>query len=143
MAGIPIYKSSKAVTAATAGGVLTVDETASLFPGTTAWLTKNDASASVHVKILSILTATTLKVGNADPVVGANGFSSQTNNPIDVSAYNSGSTLCIETSLRSTPPTRAAPASKPYHSEKSVRVFFLPQAQCTAAISPSPVGVKL
>jgi hypothetical protein len=99
MAGIPIFKSSKAVTAATSGGVLTVDETASLFPGTTAWLTLNDALAQVHVKILSCPTATTLTVGNADPVVGKNGFSSQSNNPIDVSAYNGSATLCIETQV--------------------------------------------
>jgi hypothetical protein len=99
MAGIPIFKSSKAVTAATAGGVLTVDETKSLFPGTTAWLTLNDASASVHVKLLSIVSDTEVLVGNADPVVGANGFSSQTNNPIDVSAYNGSATLNVETQV--------------------------------------------
>jgi len=99
MAGIPIFKSSKAVSAATNEGVLTVDETASLFPGTTAWLTLNDASASVHVKLLRCPTATTVVVGNADPVVGKNGFSSQSNSPIDVSAYNGSATLCIETQV--------------------------------------------
>lgn len=99
MAGIPIFKSSMAVSAATNEGALTVVSTDSLFPGTTAWLTLNDASASVHVKLLSIVDGTHVLVGNADPVVGKNGFSSQTNNPIDVSAYNGSATLCIETQV--------------------------------------------
>jgi len=102
MAGIPIFKSSVAITGADADGTLTVtapDSTNSMFPGTTAWLTLNDGSAQVHVKILRCPTSTTLTVGNADPVVGANGFSSQSNSPIDVSAYNGSATLCIETQV--------------------------------------------
>jgi len=99
MAGIPIFKSSMAVSAATNEGVLTVADTSSLFPGTTAWLTLNSAASSVHVKLLRCPTVTTVVVGNADPVVGKNGFSSQANNPIDVSAYNGSATLCIETQV--------------------------------------------
>jgi len=99
MAGIPIFKSSMAVSAADAEGTLTVADSSTLFPGTVAWLTLNDGTAQVHVKLLSVPSSTTVKVGNAESVVGANGFSSRTNNPIDVSAYNGSATLCIETQV--------------------------------------------
>lgn len=56
-----IAQFSKTVSAATASGVLTVDETASLWPGTFAWLSKA-AVTSQRVQIVEIVSATTLRV---------------------------------------------------------------------------------
>jgi len=51
---------SKTVSAATISGVLTVDETTTLWPGQVCWLSKA-AVASQQVQIVEILSATTLR----------------------------------------------------------------------------------
>ena len=100
MAGIPIFKASFAVSAAAADGTLTVADTTPLYPGTTAWLTKNDASKQDYVRILQILTSTTIKVGPASPVRGPTGFYSPSYQIFDASADNGiASTMGVETQV--------------------------------------------
>lgn len=52
---------SKAVSQATVSGVLTVDETATLWPGQIGWLSKA-AVDSQRVQIVEVLSATTIRV---------------------------------------------------------------------------------
>lgn len=62
MPSVIVPRVFQAVTVATAKGVLTVGSTTDLFPGANAWVNKDDGSARARVKILAILSATTLSV---------------------------------------------------------------------------------
>lgn len=84
-----------AITGATALGVVTVSaaDCLLLFPGARAWLCKDDGSARARVKILSRLSATTIKVRryknddeNATPQYGTS----------DMSAFNATSHISQE-----------------------------------------------
>lgn len=90
---IAVHENTQTISAATALGVLTVGSTAGLYPGAKAWVFKTDGSAQTRVKILDILSATTLQVRgyknndeNAPPSYGLT----------DMTAYAAGSAICME-----------------------------------------------
>jgi hypothetical protein len=59
---ISVQESFLAISAATATGGLTVTSTDYLYPGALAWVAKDDGSLSIRVKIIAILSETTLTV---------------------------------------------------------------------------------
>lgn len=94
MSNIAVHENTQAISAATALGVLTVGSTAGLFSGTKAWVYKTDGSAQSRVKILDIISATTLQVRgyklnneNAPPDYGLT----------DMSGFAAGSAITMET----------------------------------------------
>lgn len=62
MPSIAVQSAKANVTAATALGVLTVDSNAYLFPGTLAWVAKDDMSLRARVKILMVSGTTSITV---------------------------------------------------------------------------------
>lgn len=91
---IAVHENTQAISAATALGVLTVTSTADLYPGTNAWVYKTDGSAQQRVKILFIISATTLQVRgyknndeNSPPSYGLS----------DMTAFTAGSAISMET----------------------------------------------
>lgn len=93
MPSIAVQEAFVAITAATAGGVLTVASNAYLYPGTLAWLCKDDGSARARVKIIACIGTDTVHVRpfannneNAAPQYGLG----------DVSAFNATSHICQE-----------------------------------------------
>ena len=62
MPSIAVQAAKTAVTAATATGRLTVTSNAYFFPGTNAWLAKDDGTLAVRVKILACIGTDTLLV---------------------------------------------------------------------------------
>jgi len=62
MPSIAVQSSRAVVSAATNKGRVTVDSNAYLFPGANAWLSKDDGSLSVRVKILACIGTDTLVV---------------------------------------------------------------------------------
>lgn len=99
MPSIAVSDAFVAITAADAAGNLTVasaNDSAPLYPGTQGWLTKDDASATARVRIVSIsVDGLTIVVGRgtdtSQPAVAPN------YGRIDVSAFDGGGAhLCIE-----------------------------------------------
>lgn len=95
------------ITAATSLGVLTVDSTASIFPGTNGWASKNDSSVQYRVRILAVTGSNTLVVRRWPQKTDNDGTNITTHDQenfgpphygwSDVSALNGGSaTLSIE-----------------------------------------------
>lgn len=103
MAGRLVQPTRATVTAATAGGYLTVSAATGLYVGGTGWLTKTDGSLPIHVKIVSI-SGTTVGVSQLrDPGTGINyGLT-------DVSAYNAGGFLDQEYGMVYNPNDAPAP----------------------------------
>lgn len=96
MPSIAVQNAKANVTAATAIGALTVDSTAYLFPGANAWVSKDDGSLSVRVKILAISGTTGLTVRKwpvfQDPASGTKYTKENSGAPSygssDMSAFN-------------------------------------------------------
>jgi hypothetical protein len=63
---------SKAVTTATASGVLTVDSTTPIWPGQIGWLSKT-GQTSLRIQVVEIISATTFRA-RAIPVISGDNF---------------------------------------------------------------------
>lgn len=94
----PINNTSAAITAATAGGLITVADNTIFFPGAKGWISKNDGSASMRVKLISRVGTTQLRVrriaDGTEAIVPAPSYGLT-----DVSAFNATSTLFVEAQL--------------------------------------------
>lgn len=62
MPSVAVARERQSITVATALGVLTVTSTANLYPGTNAWVSTNNGATTARVKILEIVSSTTLRV---------------------------------------------------------------------------------
>jgi len=106
MPSIVVPKETQAITAATNKGLVTVASTTNLYPGTNAWMGKNDGSANARVKILKILTATTFLVRKwptrkatdaTEPSHDLEDYGPPSYGLSDVSAFNATSHITMET----------------------------------------------
>lgn len=82
---------SKAVTAATSSGVLTVDDTTPVWPGQFGWLSKSGTYA--RIQVVEILSSTTFRVRKAPKLddVGLGSGLAPSSMFADLSAFNGGS----------------------------------------------------
>ena len=91
MSCIPIQGGSYPVTSASAIGDVNIVSTADVLPGSVGWLTKDDGSATIRVKVVRVVSGTTLSVKPYDPAAAP------TYGRANVAAYTGGgSTLHIE-----------------------------------------------
>lgn len=105
MPSIAVQKARQAVSAATAVGLLTVGSTTDLYPGTNAWLSKDNGSAQTRVKIIKIVSSTQL-VARAWPIQKAKNatetdhtqedYGAPSYGVSDLSAYNGSSHITME-----------------------------------------------
>jgi hypothetical protein len=110
MPSIVCPKLSVAYTAATAAGVLTVASTTDMYPGANAWVIRTDNGLRARVKILKVLSGTTLKVRrwptHKKTEAGTNGwdianYDKENSGPpgygiSDMTAFNSAGKISIE-----------------------------------------------
>jgi hypothetical protein len=117
MPSIAVQAAKVSVTAATAQGRLTVESNSYIFPGTNAWLAKDDGSLSYRVKILACIDTDTVIVrrwptkplqNQYEPAHDQESYGPPSYGSSDVSAFDAvASHLSIEAQTAPIDPTYA------------------------------------